>query len=169
MILCAAGLAVAFSLAPGQAEVLAVNSTFAINGMATISDPAEVMATSSLLARLHFEVQSAAIVSGDPFDLDHGTLAVTVVSELSTWATTLLSLRGFGRQRAAAIRCTLPVAATSWSIARLRHRTLRSGPRFVPTTLHLSPRGSGFLGGLGEVRSALWISSWRSTRRFDWD
>ena len=39
VILSAGGLAVAFSIAPGQAEVLAVDSTFAINGMATIGDP----------------------------------------------------------------------------------------------------------------------------------
>jgi hypothetical protein len=71
LILSAAGLAVAFALAPGQAEVLAVDSTFAINGTATISY--------------------------DTFDSDRGTLAVTAVPELPTWATTLLSLTGFGR------------------------------------------------------------------------
>ena len=71
VILSAAGLAVAFALAPGQAEVLAVDSTFAINGTATISH--------------------------DTFDSDRGTLAVTAVPELPTWATTLLSLTGFGR------------------------------------------------------------------------
>lgn len=54
MILCAAGLAVAFSLAPGQAEVLAVNSTFAINGMATISDPAEVSGDVELASEAPF-------------------------------------------------------------------------------------------------------------------
>jgi hypothetical protein len=37
VILSAAGLAVAFSMAPGQAEVLAVDSTFAIKGMATLA------------------------------------------------------------------------------------------------------------------------------------
>ena len=71
VILSAAGLAVAFALAPGQAEVLAVDSTFAINGTATISY--------------------------DTFDSDRGTLAVTAVPEPPTWATTLLSLTGFGR------------------------------------------------------------------------
>jgi hypothetical protein len=41
-ILGAAGFAVAFSLAPGQAEVLAVESTLAISGTATIGDPGVV-------------------------------------------------------------------------------------------------------------------------------
>ena len=54
VILCAAGLAVAFSLAPGQAEVLAVNSTFAINGMATITDPAEVSGDVELASEAPF-------------------------------------------------------------------------------------------------------------------
>jgi hypothetical protein len=100
VILSAAGLAVAFSLAPGQAEVVSVNSTFAINGMATIGDPPIVSGDIDVAGGAlsgDFEVQSAPIVSRDTFDLDRGTLAVTVVPELSTWATTLLSLTGFGR------------------------------------------------------------------------
>jgi hypothetical protein len=98
VILSAAGLAVAFALAPGQAEVLAVDSTFAING--TIGDP-PIMSDDADAAGWassgDFEVQSAPIVSHDTLDSDRGTLAVTAVPELPTWATTLLSLTGFGR------------------------------------------------------------------------
>ena len=100
VILSAAGLAVAFSMAPGQAEVLAVNSTFAIDGMATISDPPILSGDIDVASEPtsgDFEVQSAPIVLADTFDLNDGTLAVAVVPELSTWATTLLSLMGFGR------------------------------------------------------------------------
>ncbi len=100
VILSAAGLAVAFSLAPGQAEVLAVNSAYAINGMATIDDPPVVSGGAEVASEAFsgdFEVQSAPIVSSDTFDPDRGTLAVMVGPELPTWATTLLSLTGFGR------------------------------------------------------------------------
>jgi hypothetical protein len=96
VIVSAAGLALAFSLAPGQAEVLSVNSTFANNSMATISDP-PVVSGDTDVASGDFEVQSAPTVSSDTFDPDRGTLAVTVAPELSTWATTLLGLTGFGR------------------------------------------------------------------------
>ena len=100
VILSAAGLAVAFALAPGQAEVLAIDSTFAINGMATIGDPPIMSGDADAAGGASsgdFEVQSAPIVSHDTFDSDRGTLAVTAVPELPTWATTLLSLTGFGR------------------------------------------------------------------------
>jgi hypothetical protein len=98
VIVSAAGLGLAFSLAPGQAEVLAVDATFAINGMATIGDPPIVSGdTDDWASNGDFEVQSAPIVSHDAFDSDRGMLAVTAVPELPTWATTLLSLTGFGR------------------------------------------------------------------------
>jgi hypothetical protein len=100
VILSAAGLAVVFSMAPGQAEVLSVNSTFAINGMPTVGDPLIVNGDSDVASGASsgdFEVQSAPIVSPDTSDLDRGTLAATVVPELPTWATTLLSFAGFGR------------------------------------------------------------------------
>ena len=100
VILSAAGLAVAFALAPGQAEVLAVDSTFAINGMATIGDLPIMSGDADAAGGASsgdFEVQSAPIVSHDTLDSDRGTLAVTAVPELPTWATTLLSLTGFGR------------------------------------------------------------------------
>jgi hypothetical protein len=100
VILSAAGLAVAFSMAPGQAEVLAVDSTFAIKGMATIGDPPILNGDIDVAGGPpsgDFEVQSAPIVPADTFDLNPGTPAVGVVPEPSTWATTLLSLMGFGR------------------------------------------------------------------------
>ena len=100
VILSAAGLAVVFSLAPGQAEVLSVDSTFAINGMPTVGDPPIVNGDIDVAGGASsgdFEVQSAPIVSPDTSDLDRGTLAATVVPELPTWATTLLSFAGFGR------------------------------------------------------------------------
>jgi hypothetical protein len=99
VILSAVGLIFAFSLAPGQAEVLSVDSTFAINGMATISDPPALTDDTDIASATpsgDFEVQSAPI-SRDTLDLDRGTLGVTAVSELPNWATTLLSLIGFGR------------------------------------------------------------------------
>ena len=100
VILSAAELAFAFTLAPGQAEVLAVDSTFAINGMATIGDPPIMSGDADAAGGASsgdFEVQSAPIVSHDTFDLNPGTPVVGVVPEPSTWATTLLSLMGFGR------------------------------------------------------------------------
>jgi hypothetical protein len=100
VILSAGGLAVAFSIAPGQAEVLAVDSTFAINGMATIGDPPILSGDIDIVSGPpsgDFEVQSAPNVPADTFDLNPGTLAVAVVLEPSTWAATLLSLMGFGR------------------------------------------------------------------------
>jgi len=100
VILSAGGLAVAFSIAPGQAEVLAVDSTFAINGMATIGDPPILSGDIDIASGPpsgDFEVQLAPNVPADTFDLNPGTLAVAVVPEPSTWAATLLSLMGFGR------------------------------------------------------------------------
>jgi len=100
VILSAAGLAFAFTLAPGQAEVLAVDSTFAINRTARIGDPPIVSGDTDAAGGASsgdFEVQSAPIVSHDTFDSDRVTLAVTAVPEVPTWVTTLLSLTGFGR------------------------------------------------------------------------
>jgi hypothetical protein len=100
MIVFAAGLAVAVSLAPGEAEVLAVNSTAEINGMTTISDPPIVSGDIDAANEApsgDFEVQSAPIVSHDAVDVDRRTLAVTAAPELPNWATTLLSFTGFGR------------------------------------------------------------------------
>jgi hypothetical protein len=100
VIISAAGLAVAFSVAPGQAEVLTVDSTFAINDVATIGDPPILSGdidVASARPSGDFEVQSAPIVPADTLDLNPGTLASGVVTEPSTWATTLLSLMGFGR------------------------------------------------------------------------
>jgi hypothetical protein len=92
-ILSAAGLAAALSLTTGQAEVLAFNSTSAINGMAMVSDPPVIdgfgEADDVNEARgEEFEVQS---------DLERGTLTVTVTPESTTWATMLLGFAGFGR------------------------------------------------------------------------
>ena len=100
VILSAAGLAFAFSMAPGQAEVLSVNSTFEFTGMARVGDPPIVSGDTEVASGPpsgDFEVQSAPIVPADTFDLNPGTPAVGVVPEPSTWATTLLSLMGFGR------------------------------------------------------------------------
>ena len=71
VILSTAGLAIAFSLAPGQAEVLAVDSAYAINGVATIGDPPIVsggVGVASEASSGDFEVQSAPIVSRDTFE-----------------------------------------------------------------------------------------------------
>jgi hypothetical protein len=98
VIVSAAGLVLAFSLAHGKAEVLAFDSTFAFNGIATIADPPVVSDDTSAAAFIsNFEVQSAPSASHDPFDADLGTPAVTAAPELPTWATTLLNLTGFGR------------------------------------------------------------------------
>lgn len=100
VILSTAGLAIAFSLAPGQAEVLALDLAYAINGVAAIGDPPIVsggVGVASEASSGDFEVQSAPIVSRDTFESDRGTLAITTGPELPTWATTLLSLTGFGR------------------------------------------------------------------------
>jgi hypothetical protein len=100
VILSAAGLAFAFSMAPGQAEVLSVNSTFEFSGMARVGDPPIVSGDTEVASGPpsgDFEVQSAPIVPTDTFDLNRGTLAAAVVPDLSTWGTTLLSLMGFGR------------------------------------------------------------------------
>ena len=43
-----------------------------------------------------FEIQTATIFSPGAFNLDRGTLAVTVVPEPPTWATTLLGFAGLG-------------------------------------------------------------------------
>ena len=100
MIVIVAGLALAFSLAPGEAEVLAVNSPAEISGMTTIGDPplgvGDVDAASEAPSG-DFEVQSAPIVSHDAVDVDDGTLAVTAAPELPNWAMTLLSFTGFGQ------------------------------------------------------------------------
>jgi hypothetical protein len=100
VIVSAAGLAVAFSLASGQAEVLAIASTSANDEMAAIDDAPDAngeidVATQAPIG--DFEVQSAPIASRDSFDLDPGTPAVAVVPELSAWATTLLSFAGFAQ------------------------------------------------------------------------
>jgi hypothetical protein len=100
MIVFAVGLAVTFSPARGEAEVLSVDSTFVINGMPTISDPSVASGDIEVASQApsgDFEVQSAPIASGDTFDLDRATLGVTAASELPNWVTTLLSLTGFGR------------------------------------------------------------------------
>jgi hypothetical protein len=100
MIVFAAGLAVAFSPAPGEAEVLAVNSPAEMSGMITIGDPplgvGDVDAADEAPSG-DFEVQSAPIVSDDAVDVDRGTLAATAAPELPNWAMTLLSFTGFGR------------------------------------------------------------------------
>jgi hypothetical protein len=98
-ILSAAAVAAALFLTPCQGEVL--HLTYAIDGMATISDPPVMAAFSDLdvLSEAHgggFEVQSGPIVSPDTVDLDGGTLAVTVVPQPSTWTTTLLGFAGLG-------------------------------------------------------------------------
>jgi hypothetical protein len=100
MIVFAAGLAVAFSPAPGEAEVLAVNSTTEISGMTTIGDPPLVVGDIDAASKApsgDFEVQPAPIVSHDAVDIDRRTLAVTAAPELPNWAMTLLSFTGFGR------------------------------------------------------------------------
>ena len=89
VILSAAGLAGALTMAPGQAEVLTVDSTFAINGMVTIGDPPILTGDIDVAGgppRGDFEVQSAPIVPVDTFDLNPGTPAGGVVPEPSTWA-----------------------------------------------------------------------------------
>jgi hypothetical protein len=82
-ILSAAGLAFACSLAPAEAEVLAINSASAIGDQpplrsAGLADEADAVS---------FETQS---------DLDRGA-PIAVAPETSTWATALLSFVGFGR------------------------------------------------------------------------
>ena len=97
-ILSAAGLAAALSLTGAQAEVLAFNSTSAINGKASVSDPPVMDGDTDVANGANswgFEVQSAPIVSPDGDDLDRGALAVAVVPEPS-WATTLLGFAGLG-------------------------------------------------------------------------
>jgi hypothetical protein len=100
MIVLAAGMALAFSSAPGEAEVLAINSPAEVSGITTIGDPPLVVGDVDAASEApsgDFEVQSAPIVSHDAIDVDHGTLAVTAASELPNWAMTLLSFTGFGR------------------------------------------------------------------------
>src|ERR1700733_1380111 len=100
VILSAAGLAVAFSMAPGQAEVLTIDSTFAINGMVTIGDPPILSGNIDVAGgppRGGLELHAPRFLPADTFDLNPGTPAVGIVPEPSTWATTLLSLMGFGR------------------------------------------------------------------------
>jgi hypothetical protein len=93
-ILSAVGLAAALSLTTGHAEALAFDTAFAIDEVAMASDDPPLMdgfVETDVVDEAHgeeFEIQS---------DLDRGTLAVTVAPELSTWATTLFSLAGFGR------------------------------------------------------------------------
>jgi hypothetical protein len=93
-ILSAVGLAAALSLTTGRAEVLAFDTTFAIDEVALAGDnppPVDGYVEADLLNEAHgeeFEVQS---------DLDRGTPAVTVAPESFTWATALFSLAGFGR------------------------------------------------------------------------
>jgi hypothetical protein len=97
-ILSAAGLAAALSLTAALAEVLAFNSTSAINGKASVSDPPVMDGDTDVANGANswgFEVQSAPIVSPDGDDLDRGALTVTVVHEPS-WATTLLGFAGLG-------------------------------------------------------------------------
>jgi hypothetical protein len=97
----AAGLAVVISLSPAQAGVLSVTSVFAIDGTRTMSDApiegGDVGAASEGEDGVDFELQSEKIFSTDTSDLQRRTLAVTVVPQLPTWATTLLSLTGFSR------------------------------------------------------------------------
>jgi hypothetical protein len=101
VILSAAAVAAALFLTPGKAEVLHLSYTYAIDGMATVSDPPVMGGFSDLdvFSEAHgggFEVQSAPIVPPDTVDLDGGTLAVTVVPQPSTWMTTLLGFAGLG-------------------------------------------------------------------------
>jgi hypothetical protein len=98
VILSAAGLAGALTMAPGQAEVLSVNSTFEFSGMTPVGDPPIASGDTEVASGTpsgDFEVQSAPTVPAGTLDLDRGTLAATGVPD--TWATTLLSLIGFGR------------------------------------------------------------------------
>jgi hypothetical protein len=92
----AAGLAFAFSSAPGEAEVLAINSTVEINGATPPPAVGDIDAASKAPSG-DLEVHSAPIISHDAVDVDRGTLAVTATPELPNWATTLLSLTGFGQ------------------------------------------------------------------------
>jgi hypothetical protein len=99
-ILSAAAAAALF-LTPGQAEVLHFSYNYAVDGMAMVSDPPVMGGFTDLdvFSEAHgggFEVQSAPIVPPDKFDLDGGTLAVTVVPQPSTWTTTLLGFAGLG-------------------------------------------------------------------------
>ena len=99
VILSAVAVAAALSLTPGQAEVLHLSDTYAIDGMATVGDPPIMGGFSDLdvFSDAHgggFEVQSAPIFS---FDLDGGTDTVTVVPEFSTWATMLFGFAGLGQ------------------------------------------------------------------------
>jgi hypothetical protein len=82
MILCAAGLAFGCSLAPGQAEVLAINSAPAISSQLSMGS-AEVID----------EADGGAVETESGRDRE--TLAVT--PEASTWVTALLSFADFGR------------------------------------------------------------------------
>ena len=97
-ILSAAAVAAALYGAPGQAEVLHLSYTYAIDR--TVSDPPVAGGFSDLdvFSEAHgggFEVQSAPIASPDTFDLDARTLPVTVVPQPSTW-TTFLGFAGLG-------------------------------------------------------------------------
>jgi hypothetical protein len=83
MILCAAGLAFACSLAAGQAEVLAISSGPAISVQPPMSS-ADV-----------FDETDVGGVETEA-DVDPGT-PVTVAPETSTWVTALLSFADFGR------------------------------------------------------------------------
>jgi hypothetical protein len=100
MSVFAAGLAIAFSPAPGEAEVLAINSNAEISAMTTIGDPPLVVGDVDVASEAHsgdLEVQSAPSVSHDAVDVDRGTLAVTAAPALPNWAMTLLSFTGFDR------------------------------------------------------------------------
>jgi hypothetical protein len=100
-VILSAAVVAALFLTPGQAEVLHLSYTYAIDGMATVSDPPAMGGFSDLdvFSAAHgggFEVQSGPIVSPDTVDLDGVTLAVTVVPQPPTWTTTLLDFAGLG-------------------------------------------------------------------------
>ena len=99
-ILSAAAVAAALFHTPGQAEVLHLSYTYAIDGMATVTDPPIVGGFGEVdVSEAHgggFEVQSAPIFAPGPFDLDGETDTVTIVPEPSTWITTLFGFAGLG-------------------------------------------------------------------------
>jgi hypothetical protein len=100
-ILSAAAVAAALFPTPGQAEVLHLSYDYAIDGLATGSGAPVMGGFNDLdvFSEPHgggFEVQSAPIVSPDTVGLDGGTLHVTVVTQPSTWTTTLLGFAGLG-------------------------------------------------------------------------
>jgi hypothetical protein len=82
LILFAAGLAVACSLPPAQAEVLAINSSSATSEQPIISGASG--------AEVPNEADGESVETES--DLDRGTPAV--VPQASTWTTALLSLAG---------------------------------------------------------------------------